>query len=144
MTTNKKIVTVTPQLKNEVWKQYTNSTSAKNELKDVFFSNTPSSSYQKISDKLKKKLNSLSNKRNKSSPHLTRKDSPKRKSKSTLSPKRKSKSTLSHKRKSKSTLSPKRKSKGSPKKKSKGSPKRKTKSTLSPKRKSKSTLSLKK
>jgi len=124
--TTKKIVTVTPQIKNEVWKQYTNSASAKNELKDVFFSDTPSSSYKKISDKLKKKLNCLSNKTSKCSPRLTRKDSQKKKSKSTISLKTKTKD--SPKRKNKTSLSPKRKSK----------------STLSPKRKSKSTLSLKK
>ena len=122
MSANKETLKITNKLKDKIWKDYTRKTTSKNELKQMFLGANPTSAYQKISVKLKKKINDE-----------TSRKSPKRSTKSTRSPKRSTKSTRSPKR---STRSPKRSTR-SPKR-STRSPKRSTRSpkrsTRSPKR----------
>ena len=112
MSANKETLKITNKLKDKIWKDYTKKTTSKNELKQMFLGANPTSAYQKISVKLKKKINDETSRR-----------SPKR---STKSPKR---STRSPKRSTKSTRSPKRSTR---------SPKRSTRSTRSPKRSTRS------
>ncbi len=47
---------ITHKIKDKVWKDYTNNTNSKHELKQMFLGKSPSIAYQKISIKLKKKI----------------------------------------------------------------------------------------
>ena len=61
-------VNVSPQIKNKIWKEYTDDKKSKDELKQMFLGNSPTLAYKKISTKLKKKLDKESVKKSPSRP----------------------------------------------------------------------------
>jgi hypothetical protein len=50
---------ITPKVKNKVWQDYTKNYNSKNELKQMFLGMNPTNAYEKISLKLKKKLDQV-------------------------------------------------------------------------------------
>ena len=109
---------ISSKIKNKVWKDYTKNAQSKNELKQMFLGINPTEAYQKISLKLKKKLDEA---KTNASPKRT-----------TLKPTKKPKKTLSPTRKPKRSISPSRAKKSSTKV---GSPsKLKVKKSKSPSR----------
>ena len=98
---------ISSKVKDKVWKDYTRNKNSKSELKQMFLGSSPSKAYQKISVKLKKKLNEETLKSPSRSLKPTK--SPSRKLKTTKSPSRKLKTIKSPSRKLKTTKSPSRK-----------------------------------
>ena len=48
---------ITPQIKDKVWKSYTQKSSSKSELKNIFLGTKPTEAYSKIKLQLKNELN---------------------------------------------------------------------------------------